>query len=360
MNILSCALDANEYNTIDSLSLKTLYQKIHHSKTSKMVKVKNTNSGRGENVEEGGSSRGRIGKGKKVASGWTRKRRKIAPGHRVDLNDMEGIEIIQNLFNNIGWRTLLIVNELFYPEMIYEVYANLHKGRVQKHRNIFYQWVLSRVGGRDIAFDDRLLNHILETRDDDIIFYTKNKKCYDPNLYSERRFKEIFTKREVLKRHDDRNINKLDSYGRLLHHMISNIIIPNVGHKSFITNMQSFVMLAQHEHRRMNFGYMAIEHMLATQTSFTKCLPYGFFLKKVFQYFVLNLVGVSDAIGVGKMYNKHTFKRMGSEKNKEGMLVRGGQDESDEDDEGNEEQEAMNMDEEESEEEPEEESFRRK
>ncbi|KAI5682028.1 hypothetical protein M9H77_03256 [Catharanthus roseus] len=315
MYILSCALDANEYN--------------EHSKTSKIVQVKNANVGRGENVEEGESSKGRIGKGKRVSSG-TRKRRKIAPGHIVDLTDMEGMEIIPNLFTDIGWGPLLIVNELYYPENIYEFYANLHKDRIQKYGNITHQWVLSKVGGRDISFDDRLLNYILETPDAGIRFYTKNKKFFYPNLYSERRFEEIFTKGEVLKRYDDRNVNKLDSYGRLMHHMISNIIIPNIGHKSPITNMHSFVMLALPEHRRMNFGYMAIEHMLATQTSSTKCLPYGCFLTKVFQYFVLNLVGVGDPIGAGKIYNKHTFKKIGIEKNEEGMLVRGGQDESDE------------------------------
>ncbi|KAI5659309.1 hypothetical protein M9H77_28102 [Catharanthus roseus] len=214
--------------------------------TSKMVKVKNANVGRGKNVEEGGSSRGRTGKGKRVASGvralerfisvkeaanfkeWTRKRTKIAPGHRVDLSDMEGMEIIPDLFNDISWRPLLTVNEL------------------------------------------------------------------------ERRFEEIFTKGEVLKRHDDINVSKLDAYGRLMHHMISNIIIPNVGH--------------------------------------------------------------NDLIGAGKIYNKHTFKIMGFEKNEEGMLVRGGQDESDEDDEdneGNEGQEEKNIDEEESKTEQEEETFRR-
>ncbi|KAI5674023.1 hypothetical protein M9H77_14387 [Catharanthus roseus] len=252
-----------------------------------MVKVNNANIGRGENVEEGGSSKGRVGKGKRVPSGvrapdrfifvkkasnfdeWTRKRRKIAPGHRVDLNDMKSIEIIPNLFNNIGW---------------------------------------------------------------------------------------IFTKGEVLKRHEDRNVNKLDAYGRLLHYMISNIIIPNVGHESSITNMHLFVMLALHEHRRMNFGFMAIEHMLATQSSSTKCLPYSCFLMKIFQYFILNLVGVGDHIGPGKIYNKHTFKRMGFERNEEGMLVRGGQDENDEE---NEEQEAMNVEEEESVEEMEEKTHRR-
>ncbi|KAI5678038.1 hypothetical protein M9H77_08988 [Catharanthus roseus] len=282
-----------------------------------MVKTKNTNIGKGKNLEEGGSSRGR-GKGQRVPIGARApgrfisvKELKIAPGHRVDLNDMQGMDVIPNLFDAIGWTLLLTVNELFYPEMIYEFYANLHKGRVERVDNISHQWVLSRIGGRNIAFDDRLLNTILENPQDGMRFYTKNKKCFDPNLYSERRFEETFTHGEVLKRHDDRNVNKLDAYGRLLHHMISNIIIPNIGHKSSITNMHSFVMLALHEHRRMNFGFMAIEHMLATQSSSTKSLLYGCFITKIVQYFVINLVGVGDHIGPGKFYNKNTFKRMG-------------------------------------------------
>ncbi|KAI5650214.1 hypothetical protein M9H77_36219 [Catharanthus roseus] len=255
------------------------------------------------------------------------------------------MKVIPNLFNMIGWVPLLTVNELYYPEMIYEFYANLHKGRIERVENIPHQWVLSRIGGRDIAFDDRLLNTVLETPQDSIRLYTKNKKCFDANLYSERRFEETFTKGEVLKRYDDRNVNKPDAYGRLLHHMISNVIIPNVVHKSSITNMHSFVMLALHEHRRMNFGFMAIEHMLATQSSSTKCFPYGCFLTKIFPHFVLNLVGVGDHIGPRKIYNQHTFTMM---------------DESDEEDDDDEEQEEMNVSEEESDSEMDEEIFRRK
>ncbi|KAI5653889.1 hypothetical protein M9H77_31076 [Catharanthus roseus] len=187
-------------------------------------------------------------------------------------------------------------------------------------------------------------------------FYTKNNKCFDPNLYSERRFEVTFTHREVLKRHDDRNVNKLDAYGRFLHHMISNIIIPNVGRKSSITNMHSFVMLALYEHKRMNFDFMAIEHMLATQSSSTKCLLYGCFITKIFQHFVINSVGVGDHIRPGKIYNQHTFKRMGFERNDEGLLIRDGQQGSDDDDEednGDEEEgnTPENMDEEETNEE---------
>ncbi|KAI5668033.1 hypothetical protein M9H77_17886 [Catharanthus roseus] len=105
------------------------------------------------------------------------------------------MEIITNLFEDIGWGPLLTVNELYYPKMIYEFYANLHKGKVQQQGNIIYTLVTSRVGGRDISFDDRMLNTILGTLEDG----------FDPNLYSERRFEELFSKGEVLKRRDDRN-----------------------------------------------------------------------------------------------------------------------------------------------------------
>ncbi|KAI5671180.1 hypothetical protein M9H77_11544 [Catharanthus roseus] len=101
--------------------------------------------------------------------------------------------------------------------------------------------------------------------------------------------------------------------------------------------MHSFVMLALHEHRRMNFGFMAIEHMLATQSSSTKCLPYGCFITKIFQYFVINLVGVVDHVGPGKIYTQNTFKRMGFERNDDGLLIRGGQQGSDDDDDDAEE-----------------------
>ncbi|KAI5676872.1 hypothetical protein M9H77_07822 [Catharanthus roseus] len=56
-------------------------------------------------------------------------------------------------------------------------------GRIQTCGNV----VTSRKKGKNIAFDDRLLNSILETPEDGMLFYTKNKKCFDPNLYSEKR-----------------------------------------------------------------------------------------------------------------------------------------------------------------------------
>ncbi|KAI5663066.1 hypothetical protein M9H77_22389 [Catharanthus roseus] len=61
-------------------------------------------------------------------------------------------------------------------------------------------------------------------------------------------------------------------------------------------------------------------------------------------------MGIGDHIGIRKICNKYTFKRMGCSRNEEGILVRGGQeddDESDEEEEGEDkEQDAMDVDEE--------------
>ncbi|KAI5681098.1 hypothetical protein M9H77_02325 [Catharanthus roseus] len=295
-----------------------------------MVKTKNANVGKEGHGEAGGSSRGgKKGKGKQVARSktsldkfisvqaatnyedWTQKKRKIAPGHRVDLSDMGGIKIILALFYDFGWGSLLIVNESFYPMILYEFYANLQRGKTQSGGNV----ITSRVNGKNIVFDDKLLNSILETPEDGMCFYIKNKKFFDPNLYSEK---------------------------RILNHIISNIVIPNVGHKSSITNMHSFVMLAMHEYIKMNFGYIATEHMLATQSSSTKCFPYGYFLTKVFQHFKITFFGPNDHIGIGEIYNQNIFKRMGFSRNEDGGLIRGSQEKDsenskeEEEDEGNE------------------------
>ncbi|KAI5675945.1 hypothetical protein M9H77_06895 [Catharanthus roseus] len=226
-----------------------------------MVKTKNANVGKEGHGEAGGSSRdGKKGKDEQVARSetpldkfisvqaaanykdWTHKKRKIASGHQF--------------------------------------YANLQRGRTQSNGNV----IISRINGKNIVFDDKLLNSILETPEDGMCFYTKNKKCFDPNLYSEKRFEEIFTKGILLKRIEDRTVDKLDVYGRILHHIISNI---------------------------------------------------------VFQHFKITFFGPNDHIGIGKIYNQNTFKRMRFSRNEDGRLIRGGQEEDTEnmdEDETNEEE----------------------
>ncbi|KAI5669511.1 hypothetical protein M9H77_19364 [Catharanthus roseus] len=62
----------------------------------------------------------------------------------------------------------------------------------------FEKWTRKR---RKIVPSHRVdLSDIEGTPENGIRFYTKNKKCFDTNLYCERRFEELFTKGEVLKR----------------------------------------------------------------------------------------------------------------------------------------------------------------
>ncbi|KAI5659233.1 hypothetical protein M9H77_28026 [Catharanthus roseus] len=61
----------------------------------------------------------------------------------------------------------------------------------------------------------------------------------------------------------------------------------------------------------------------------------------VFQYFKITFFGPSDHIGIGKIYNRKNFKRMGFSRNEDGEYIRGGEEEEsenskDEEEEGNE------------------------
>ncbi|KAI5678401.1 hypothetical protein M9H77_09351 [Catharanthus roseus] len=137
----------------------------------KMVKTKNANVGREGHGKAGGSNRGgKNGKGKQVARSetpldkfisvqaaakykdWTKKKRKLLP-------DIES------------------------TYQTWEFYENMQRGRTQTSGNV----VTSRVNRKNVAFDDRLLNSILEIPEDGMRFYTKNKKFFVPNLYSEKR-----------------------------------------------------------------------------------------------------------------------------------------------------------------------------
>ncbi|KAI5667679.1 hypothetical protein M9H77_17532 [Catharanthus roseus] len=118
-----------------------------------MVKTKNANIGRGENVEEGGSSRGR-GKGKRrhlelglqrfisvreatTFEEWTTKRRKIAPGNIVDLNDME-----------VG------VGDHIGPRKIYNQHTFKRMGFAKKEEGLFVRGGQNESGEDDEEDDD--------------------------------------------------------------------------------------------------------------------------------------------------------------------------------------------------------------
>ncbi|KAI5652508.1 hypothetical protein M9H77_29695 [Catharanthus roseus] len=73
--------------------------------------------------------------------------------------------------------------------------------------------------------------------------------------------------------------------------------------------------------------------------------PMVVFLTKVFQHFKITFFRPNDHIGIGKIYNQNTFKRMGFSRTKDGRLIRRAQaedsknSEKEEEEEGNEPEE---------------------
>ena len=76
--------------------------------------------------------------------------------------------------------------------------------------------------------------------------------------------------------------------------------------------------------RRVNLGYIMLNHMIACCESKTRVLPYGRFLTKVFREFGLNLSieTESDKVSVFDTYTKSTMGRMKFVKSKDGEWKR--------------------------------------
>ncbi|KAI5671740.1 hypothetical protein M9H77_12104 [Catharanthus roseus] len=133
----------------------------------KMLKTKNANVGREGHGEAGGSSRGgKKGKGKQVA-------RSESP-YWINSSKYK-LLLTMKIGHRRKGKSLRDIESIYQTR---EFYANLQRDRAQSAGNV----VTSRIP------------------EDGIRFYTKNKKCFDPNLYSEKMFEDLFTKGIVLKR----------------------------------------------------------------------------------------------------------------------------------------------------------------
>lgn len=99
-----------------------------------------------------------------------------------------------------------------------------------------------------------------------------------------------------------------DAYGRLIHYMILNIVIPSTGHQTSVSFLQMVIMQALHERRKLNFGHLAL-HILHVGKKDGKYLPYGCLITKVFKFYKLKLEKRTPT-GDGSVYNHLFFIRM--------------------------------------------------
>lgn len=79
-----------------------------------------------------------------------------------------GFGTILTNFASLGWQNLLHKQEKYYPDLLYQFYANLRKFSIVDNRR---QWYASSVSHMEFKFDESLFCRMVEVEDEGIRYY---------------------------------------------------------------------------------------------------------------------------------------------------------------------------------------------
>ena len=107
------------------------------------------------------------------------------------------------------------------------------------------------------------------------------------------------------------NAHSLSIKCRVLYHIITFSIIPQGGHIEELSYLEAFLVDSLLMGRKVNLGYIMLNHMISCCESTTRVLPYGRFLTKIFRKFGLDLLTKteSDKVFMFDTYIESTMGR---------------------------------------------------
>ena len=87
--------------------------------------------------------------------------------------------------------------------------------------------------------------------------------------------------------HGKPNAYSLIPSSRVLHHIVTYSLVPRGGHRNKVLYLEAFLVYSIIVGRRLNIGYIIMNHMVACCERKTRILPHGCIMTKVFKAFVI-------------------------------------------------------------------------
>ena len=112
---------------------------------------------------------------------------------------------------------------------------------------------------------------------------------------------------------------------RILHHLVSNIILPRTEKFEYITFLELFVMYCLITRTHMNLGHFMVNHMKAATEKKKQWFPYGMFFTHMFLAVEVDITEeVKEKSKDSKEYNKKTLWLMGFIQNEDREWIKKG------------------------------------
>ncbi|KAL2524804.1 Uncharacterized protein Adt_09858 [Abeliophyllum distichum] len=209
---------------------------------------------------------------------------------------------IEDLFVGMGWVPILTLNDIVYPSIVKDFYTKMTFSSGTG--------ITCLVRNKRIKITQELIRSILHLEDGGICLYTTKTS---PHLEE---YNLVEACRRITGKHFETpsrlSTNQLTLTCRVLHNIITNIIVPRKGHLDEVNHYDVFLLDSFLIGRKLDFSYIMLQHMNSVLSSTRpKALPYGMILTKVFQHFevsfrdlVVLLAKATDTI------NTLTLKRM--------------------------------------------------
>ncbi|KAL2525601.1 Uncharacterized protein Adt_10655 [Abeliophyllum distichum] len=236
----------------------------------------------------------------------------IQIGKNVDLAsftfDAPSINI-ENLFIGMGWVPILTLNDKVYPTIVKDFYTKINfslgSGITCLHRN------------KLIKITHELIRSILHLEDGGVRLYTTKKIPHSDDYDPVKAFCHVIGKQFEAAVH--LSTNQLTISRRILHNIISYIIVPRKGHLDEVNHYDVFLLDSILRGRKIDFSYIMMQHMSCVLSGTRpKALPYEMILTKKFHHFKISfrdsvavLPEATDTINVLTLKRMKIFKKNG-------------------------------------------------
>ena len=110
--------------------------------------------------------------------------------------------------------------------------------------------------------------------------------------------------------HGKPNAHSLMLTSRILHHIVTNSLVPRGGHRNEVSYLEAFLVYSIIVGIHLNIGYTIMNHMAACCESKTRILPYGRIMTKVFKAFGIEFT-LDDEVDEPSPYETYNDMSMG-------------------------------------------------
>ena len=210
--------------------------------------------------------------------------RTITFGRIVKFDDLTFMDFNQ-LMRRMTWLTFARLTEPCYPNLIRRFYANLVRPNPHKLD------MRATIGDSVINLDIPTMCHLLGAHDEGDEVYDSNSWPILPNFNPQQALRRLCKPNTLSLKPKSKD---LTLEARLVLLFVQHNILPRGGHMSEPSYFDLWLVDSILSGRKVNLGYLILQHMANVLSSTHSVLPYGMILSTVFQAFDLNLDSESD------------------------------------------------------------------